>query len=119
MESLQQLTEAERRLIAARTEQVNALAAYRLHLTAHLADIEQMITAIESGHKPEAPEFILTDREKQVIRCLISGITTGVGIGQALGCSERTVRTHISNIMAATGIRSRAELAVRFKEWWS
>ncbi len=116
---IHQLQDAERRVVAARLEQVQALAAYRQHLAAHIADIEQMITAIESGHKPETPEFILTDREKQVIRCLISGITTGVAIGQALGCSERTVRTHISNIMAATGIRSRAELAVRFKEWWS
>lgn len=119
MEGLQQLTEAERRLVAARLEQVQALAAYRLHLTAHLADIEQMITAIESGHKPEAPAFILTDREKQVIRCLISGITTGRAIGKALGMGERTVRTHIYNIMEKVGIRSRAELAVRFKEWWS
>lgn len=115
MESLQQLTEAERRLV----EQVQALAAYRLHLIAHLADIKQQIKAIEAGQKPDAPEFDFTDREKQVIRCLISGITTGRAIGEALGMGERTVRTHIYNIMDKTGIRSRAELAVRFKEWWS
>lgn len=116
---IQQLTDAERRVIAARVEQVQALVAYRQHLAAHIADIEQAITAIESGHKPEAPEFILTDREKDVIRCLIQGITTGEAIGKALGMGERTVRTHIYSIMNTTGIRSRAELAVRFKEWWS
>ncbi len=117
--SLQQLTEAERRVIAARVEQVNALVAYRQHLAAHIADIEQAITAIESGHKPDVPQFDFTDREKEVIRCLISGITTGEAIGKALGMGERTVRAHIYNIMEKVGIRSRAELAVRFKEWWS
>lgn len=116
---IQQLTDAERRVIAARVEQVQALVAYRQHLAAHIADIEQAITAIESGHKPEAPEFILTDREKDVVRCLIQGITTGEGIAQALGMGERTVRTNIYSIMNTTGIRNRAELAVRFKEWWS
>ena len=119
MNRLQQLTEAEQRIVAARVEQVQALAAYRQHLTAHLADIEQQIKAIEAGQKPEAPEFDLTEREKQVIRCLIHGITTGNKIAEALGCSERTIRTHIHNVIEKTDIRSRAELAVRFKEWWS
>lgn len=119
MSSLQQLTEAERRIAAARVEQVQALAHYRQILTAHLADIEQQIKAIETGQKPAAPEFDLTEREKQVLRCLIHGITTGNKIAETLGCSERTVRTHIHNIMEKTDIRSRAELAVRFKEWWS
>jgi len=120
---IHQLQDAERRVIAARLEQVQALVAYRQHLAAHLAahiaDIEQMITAIEAGHKPDVPQFEFTDREKDVIRCLISGITTGEAIGKALGMGERTVRTHIYSIMNTTGIRSRAELAVRFKEWWS
>lgn len=116
---IQQLTDAERRVIAARVEQVNALVAYRQHLAAHIADIEAVITAIEAGHKPDVPQFDFTDREKDVIRCLIHGITTGRAIGKALGMGERTVRTHIYSIMNITGIRSRAELAVRFKEWWS
>lgn len=116
---IQQLTDAEHRVIAARLEQVQALVAYRQHLAAHIADIDQMITAIEAGQKPDVPQFEFTDREKQVIRCLIQGITTGEGIAQALGMGERTVRTHIYSIMNTTGIRSRAELAVRLKEWWS
>jgi len=119
MNDIHQLQEAERRVVAARLEQVNALANYRQHLAAHIADIEQAITAIEAGHKPDVPQFEFTDREKDVIRCLISGITTGRAIGKALGMGERTVRTHIYNIMEKVGIRSRAELAVRFKEWWS
>ena len=48
---IQQLTDAERRVIAARVEQVQALVAYRQHLAAHIADIEQVITAIEAGQK--------------------------------------------------------------------
>lgn len=119
MSNINQLTDAERRVIAARVEQVQALVAYRQHLAAHIADIEQAITAIEAGHKPGVPQFDFTDREKDVIRCLIHGITTGRAIGKALGMGGRTVRTHIYSIMNITGIRSRAELAVRFKEWWS
>lgn len=119
MSNINQLTDAERRVIAARVEHLQALVAYRQHLAAHIADIEQAITAIEAGHKPGVPQFEFTDREKDVIRCLIQGITTGRAIGKALGMGERTVRTHIYSIMNITGIRSRAELAVRFKEWWS
>ena len=37
MSDIQQLTDAERRVIAARVEQVQALAAYRQALAAHIA----------------------------------------------------------------------------------
>lgn len=119
MNMLRKLNSIEKQIEKLRAKQSEALIAYRLLLNDHLLHIDKEIDALRAGRKPDAPQFDFTNSEKKVVRCLIQGITTGEGIARELGIGERTVRTHIYNIMEKVGIRSRAELAVRFKEWWS
>lgn len=119
MSNVSKLKELERRIGELRSEQVELLASYRQALARHMTDITAEIASLTVAAKPEAPDFGLTEREKMVIRCLIHGIVRGDAIGEALGISERTVRTHLTNIYQKTRIPNKAELAVRFKEWWS
>ena len=50
---------------------------------------------------------ILTKREKEIFNLLITNKTTKE-IAQKLGLSEKTVRTHISNVMQKLGVKGRA-----------
>lgn len=50
----------------------------------------------------------LTDRERQVLRALAEGSTTG-GIALELGISTATVQTHVKNILAKLGVHSKVE----------
>jgi DNA-binding NarL/FixJ family response regulator len=52
----------------------------------------------------------LTAREREVLAHLLAGRTYGE-IARALTVSEKTVSTHISNLLRKTGTSSRVELA--------
>ncbi len=52
----------------------------------------------------------LTDRELEVVRLIARGYTSRQ-IAETLTVSERTVTTHISNILAKLGFTSRAQIA--------
>jgi len=54
----------------------------------------------------------LTDRELDVLRELLTGATNGE-IGEKLGMSERTVKTHITHMLEKTGFKNRTVLAIR------
>ncbi|MDQ4024492.1 MAG: response regulator transcription factor [Actinomycetota bacterium] len=58
---------------------------------------------------PEAEP--LTDRERQVLALVAEG-ASNKEIGQALFISERTARTHVSNILMKIGVRSRTQAAL-------
>jgi NarL family two-component system response regulator YdfI len=59
------------------------------------------------GNMPESnPE--LTDREKDVLRCL-KHCRTSRDIGRTLGISGRTVKFHLGNIFRKLGAESRAQ----------
>jgi DNA-binding NarL/FixJ family response regulator len=53
----------------------------------------------------------LTERERQVIGQLARG-RSNKQIALALGISERTARTHVSNILLKLGLASRTEAAL-------
>ncbi len=57
----------------------------------------------------------LTGREAEIAR-LVAVHKTNPEIGAALSISSRTVSTHLSNIFAKTGVRSRAQLADYVRE---
>ena len=56
-------------------------------------------------------KFILTKREKEVFKLLVSGKTTKE-IAHDLGISEKTVRNHISNTMQKLGVKGRSQAVV-------
>lgn len=53
----------------------------------------------------------ITDREKQVLRMLVSGLSNKE-IGIPLGIEERTVKAHIAKMMRKVGVHNRIELSV-------
>lgn len=59
---------------------------------------------------PESPET-LTERETDVLRLLAQG-KANKEIARALGIGEKTVKTHVSNILAKLGVPSRTQAAL-------
>jgi len=59
---------------------------------------------------PESPEA-LTERETDVLRLLAEG-KANKEIAQVLSIGEKTVKTHVSNILAKLGVQSRTQAAL-------
>ena len=53
----------------------------------------------------------LTDREREVLRLVASGLANKA-IASELGITERTARTHVSNILGKLGLASRTQAAL-------
>jgi DNA-binding NarL/FixJ family response regulator len=58
-----------------------------------------------------APVEALTEREREVWLAIARGLTNGE-IADTLGISEATVKTHVGNVLAKTGMRDRVALVV-------
>lgn len=59
---------------------------------------------------PESPEA-LTERETDVLRLLAQG-RANKEVARSLGIGEKTVKTHVSNILAKLGVQSRTQAAL-------
>jgi DNA-binding NarL/FixJ family response regulator len=93
-------------------------------------DLVKGIRAAADGQAPLAPRAAaallrsrsartahgsLTDRERQVLRLLASGLTNA-GIAQALNVRVSTVKAHLTRIYEALGVTDRTSAALRAKE---
>ncbi|MDG9927210.1 MULTISPECIES: two-component system response regulator NarL [Pseudomonas] len=58
-----------------------------------------------------ASSLDLTDRERQVLKMIASGLSNKM-IGNKLGITEGTVKVHVKNLLHKLGLRSRVEAAV-------
>lgn len=63
---------------------------------------------IRAAATPLAPGHDLTTRERDVLRCLVSGLTNGEIAGQ-LGVSQSTIKFHVSSILSKLGAAGRTE----------
>jgi NarL family two-component system response regulator LiaR len=61
-------------------------------------------------HVPESPET-LTQREMEVLQLLAQGLANKE-IARELGIGEKTVKTHVSNILSKLGVLSRTQAAL-------
>jgi DNA-binding NarL/FixJ family response regulator len=59
---------------------------------------------------PESPE-VLTERETEVLRLLAHGLANKE-IAQQLSIGEKTVKTHVSNVLLKLNVRSRTQAAL-------
>lgn len=96
------------------------------------ADADEVASAIRAAHRgevhlasaaarelakalqlpaPDSEAEPLTDRERQVLALVAEG-ASNKEIGQALFISERTARTHVSNILMKIRVRSRTQAAL-------
>lgn len=68
---------------------------------------------MQSLRSPKPQEMVepLTEREREVLVLVAQG-RTNKEIGRYLGISERTARTHVSNILGKLGLASRTQAAL-------
>ncbi len=64
------------------------------------------------GQAKDSPDA-LTDRELDVLRCLVDGVTSNRKLAERLGVSENTVKFHVRNILDKLHLNNRAQ-AVSF-----
>jgi DNA-binding NarL/FixJ family response regulator len=65
---------------------------------------------VREVRSPDGPQT-LTARETEVLRALATGLTNRE-IGRALHIGERTVKTHVSHLLAKLGLQSRTQAAL-------
>jgi DNA-binding NarL/FixJ family response regulator len=96
---------------AGRTEIVGALEAVHRGDAVFGADIAELALHAVTAQDPQAARFpMLSERERDVLRLLALGLPNA-GIATRLSLSEKTVRNHVSNIIAKLGVGSRYEAA--------
>ncbi|HEX9013949.1 MAG TPA: response regulator transcription factor, partial [Anaerolineaceae bacterium] len=81
----------------------------RLHPNIARKLMEQV--ARQADPRPAAPAEDLTGREREVI-CLVARGCSNQAIARELVISEKTVKTHVSNILGKLGLADRTQLAI-------
>lgn len=84
---------------------IRAAAAGQVQLSAKVA--ERLMREVRAPESPEA----LTERETEVLRLLAQG-QANKEIARTLAIGEKTVKTHVSNILAKLGVPSRTQAAL-------
>lgn len=84
---------------------IRAAAAGQVQLSPQAA--ERLMREVRSPHEPER----LTERETEVLRRLARG-ESNKQIAVALTIAEKTVKTHVSNLLAKLGLASRTQAAL-------
>ena len=87
---------------------IRAARAGEVHLDPAVA--KRLMQSLRAPKQQEQVEP-LTDREHEVLRLVAKG-RANKEIGRQLGISERTVRTHVSNILGKLGLASRTQAAL-------
>jgi DNA-binding NarL/FixJ family response regulator len=95
---------------------IRAAAAGEVHLDPAIAGIvaRRMRAASGDGATGGGPGDgipSLTARERDVLACVAQGLSNRA-IAERLGITERTARTHVSNILAKVGLSSRTQAAL-------
>jgi len=54
----------------------------------------------------------VTDRERDVLRCLVQGISSTGDIADELYISQKTVKNHLASIYEKLGVNDRAQAVV-------
>jgi DNA-binding NarL/FixJ family response regulator len=70
------------------------------------------IGAVEPQYEELLNNYPLTEREREVLECIVSGCTN-IEIGQKLYITVGTVKTHVRNILEKLCANDRTEAAVR------
>ncbi|GED83995.1 response regulator transcription factor [Streptomyces sp. 6-11-2] len=73
----------------------------------------KLMARLRGGQQPEEPDTLpgLTDREREILALIGEGLTNRQ-IGQRLYLAEKTVKNHISRLLAKLGVERRIQAAV-------
>lgn len=76
-----------------------------------LGRADRMVTVLTDRVAPgSVPLDDLTEREREVMEAIGSGLLTDAQLGEALFIAPSTARTHVKNILRKTGLGNRREL---------
>lgn len=89
-------------------ETIQAAARGEVRLGAEIT--RRLVTGLAGGAERQ-PEDDLTGRELEVLRCIARG-KSNKEIGAALYISEKTVKTHVGNILGKLGLADRTQAAL-------
>jgi DNA-binding NarL/FixJ family response regulator len=85
-------------------------AAHRGELSLDAAVARSLVGSLPAGRKPD-PAAGLTARERDILRLVAAG-KANKEIAAELAITERTARTHVSNILGKLGLASRTQAAL-------
>ncbi len=83
----------------------------RLHPDIARKLMAQVAQQAAPGREAQAPDADLTEREREVMRLVAEGCSNH-DIAQRLFISDRTVKTHVSNILSKLNLQDRTQLAI-------
>jgi DNA-binding NarL/FixJ family response regulator len=94
---------------------IRAAVSGEVHLDPAVAGIVARRLRAGTGRGPADPQVTalaaLTPREQEVLAAVAMGLSNRA-IGESLGITERTARTHVSNLLAKLGLTSRTQAAL-------
>jgi two-component system response regulator DegU len=85
-------------------------------------DLTALLTSYRTPKLSSAAETI-TDREREVLQCLVRGISRTEDLAEELFISQKTVKNHLASIYEKLGVNDRAQAVVEAmklgldKEW--
>lgn len=88
---------------------VRSVAQGEVYVTPSLA--AGILVALSRGHAPQDALGELTDRESDILKLVVDGLTNRE-IGDRLHLSEKTIKHYITNILEKLHVRSRVEAAM-------
>jgi DNA-binding NarL/FixJ family response regulator len=71
-----------------------------------LQEFARKTPAVSESHDPDS----LTDREREVLQLLVSGVTSNRRLARDLGVSENTVKFHVRHILDKLHLHNRAQV---------
>jgi DNA-binding NarL/FixJ family response regulator len=77
----------------------------------HPSLTRKLLTFHQQNHRKDKEENSLTEREREVLTCLVEGLTNKE-IGERLFVSDKTVKIHVSNIFKKLNVKSRSQVII-------
>jgi DNA-binding NarL/FixJ family response regulator len=77
----------------------------------HPAVVRELVREVAGDGREPPPENPLTHREREVLALIARG-RANKAIAFELGVAEKTVKTHVSNILAKLGVSDRTQAAL-------
>jgi len=72
--------------------------------------------SLSSYNKDCKNNRLLTETEDRIVELIATQALSNLEIAQVIGCSERTVETHLHNIFAKTGYRKRGQIILHYNQ---